>query len=373
MILSSSIAIISLLAASTVNAFVPLTGNTPSLYSHQSTAWSSSLQGIKLPNVFLPTPLATESSNSRHLSSQLNASISADSGSDKNQSNVKGESSPAFITSLSSTLAIIALDVSFRKLFKALAISFPSSLAGCGALFTSLLGLYTINPKLGDSAYAVLSPGAAVLAKWLPVFFVPSLVTLPLAPSFGSGTEVRFCISLLLSLILSFKSLNKIRCGLSFTIVAQSVGSRCWRFLLFIILHCLLSDGNQPACSRTEEEKQGARFYARNDTNRNDQCKSSQGILRLNLFFLNSEFNSHWYHFHTCLPVCCLPSSEDALSSHIFSLHHSRHLLFRGTSSFAHTKNHPSPRHMHLSHLANSFCNIKASPHSVIYLVTSSI
>jgi hypothetical protein len=38
--------------------------------------------------------------------------------------------------------------------------------------------------------YRVLSPGAAVLAKWLPVFFVPSLITLPLAQSLGSSLEV---------------------------------------------------------------------------------------------------------------------------------------------------------------------------------------
>jgi len=47
-----------------------------------------------------------------------------------------------------------------------------------------------MNEKWGDAAHSVLSPGAALLAKWLPVFFVPSLVTLPLAQSLGSSTEV---------------------------------------------------------------------------------------------------------------------------------------------------------------------------------------
>ncbi|KAL3908012.1 MAG: hypothetical protein SGARI_003260, partial [Bacillariaceae sp.] len=36
----------------------------------------------------------------------------------------------------------------------------------------------------------MLQPGAALLAKWLPVFFVPSLVTLPLVGSVGSGVEI---------------------------------------------------------------------------------------------------------------------------------------------------------------------------------------
>lgn len=47
-----------------------------------------------------------------------------------------------------------------------------------------------MKSEWGDSVYSILSPGAAVLAKWLPVFFVPSLVTLPLAQSMGSGWEL---------------------------------------------------------------------------------------------------------------------------------------------------------------------------------------
>ena len=200
--LTTTTAIIYLLAVSTVNAFVPSTGNRPTLYCTQSRALSSSLQGLKQPSLShrISPSLATQGSHCRILPSQLKSSISADVGNDENEGNAKAQSSPAFVTSLSSTIAIIALDVSFRRLFKTLAISFPSSLAGCGALFTTLLGLYTINPDLGDSVYGALSPGAAVLAKWLPVFFVPSLVTLPLAPSFGSGVEVRSCCTICMSL-----------------------------------------------------------------------------------------------------------------------------------------------------------------------------
>lgn len=54
----------------------------------------------------------------------------------------------------------------------------------------TLLSLYTVKPELGDGLYDLLSPGSLVLAKWLPVFFVPSLVTLPLAPSLGSTAEL---------------------------------------------------------------------------------------------------------------------------------------------------------------------------------------
>ncbi len=100
-------------------------------------------------------------------------------------------SSPSTITSVLSTSTFILLDIFFRKLFKSFHItSFPSSLGGCGVLFTLLTTLYMVKVDLGNGLYNLLKPGSYVLAKWLPVFFVPSLVTLPLAPSLGSSLEV---------------------------------------------------------------------------------------------------------------------------------------------------------------------------------------
>lgn len=46
------------------------------------------------------------------------------------------------------------------------------------------------SSTFGDGLYQLLRPGSTVLAKWLPVFFVPSLVTLPLAKSLGTAQEV---------------------------------------------------------------------------------------------------------------------------------------------------------------------------------------
>jgi len=102
----------------------------------------------------------------------------------------KDQVKTVFATTAASTVSLVVLDVMFRRLLKALSISFPSSLAGCISLFIVLLTLYNANSHWGDNVYSIFSPGAAVLAKWLPVFFVPSLVTLPLAPSLGSTTEV---------------------------------------------------------------------------------------------------------------------------------------------------------------------------------------
>jgi putative effector of murein hydrolase LrgA (UPF0299 family) len=92
---------------------------------------------------------------------------------------------PSIAPSIFSAAMLLALDICFRRLFKRLAISFPSSLGGCCALFVALLTL-----PGGDAFFKAFSPGAALLAKWLPVFFVPSLVTLPLAGNVGSATEV---------------------------------------------------------------------------------------------------------------------------------------------------------------------------------------
>lgn len=87
----------------------------------------------------------------------------------------------------------VGMDIVFRRVFKALDISFPSQLGGCVILFTvfSLLSTFSTGAVLADSIVGVLSPGALWLAKFLPVFFVPGLAMLPVAPSVGSVLEVR--------------------------------------------------------------------------------------------------------------------------------------------------------------------------------------
>lgn len=82
------------------------------------------------------------------------------------------------------------LDYMFRKAFVKYGINFPSQLGGCCILFVAMLLAEAIKPGLGDSVFTTLTPGANILAKWLPVFFVPGLAMLPLAPSMGSPLEV---------------------------------------------------------------------------------------------------------------------------------------------------------------------------------------
>lgn len=101
---------------------------------------------------------------------------------------------------LSGAIAMGLLERVVHKLFVAKGIAFPSPLGGCMSLLAFLLLADAVRPGLGASAFAALAPGQALLTKWLPVFFVPGIAMLPLAPSMGSGIEVRvFVFYVLLS------------------------------------------------------------------------------------------------------------------------------------------------------------------------------
>lgn len=88
---------------------------------------------------------------------------------------------------LISAAALFLLDIFFRRLFRLLNLTFPSSLAGCGVLFAFLL---SVKQEKANTLFNQLQPGAALLAKWLPVFFVPTLITLPLSAGLGSFVEL---------------------------------------------------------------------------------------------------------------------------------------------------------------------------------------
>lgn len=110
--------------------------------------------------------------------------------------NVMGSSTLDGIKSISkktlSTLSFVVMELAFRRALAAKNISFPPALAGCASLFTFMTILYVVpfTTKLADGIYRFFEPGSTVLAKWLPVFFVPSLLTLPLAPIPGSSVEI---------------------------------------------------------------------------------------------------------------------------------------------------------------------------------------
>ncbi len=91
---------------------------------------------------------------------------------------------------LAGALVFVILDKLFRSAFNAKKITFPSPAGGCIITLASLILAESLKPGSGEMVFQALSPGAAWLAKWLPVFFVPGLAGLPLAPSLGSSLEV---------------------------------------------------------------------------------------------------------------------------------------------------------------------------------------
>jgi putative effector of murein hydrolase LrgA (UPF0299 family) len=152
----------------------------------QAFAPSSSSSGLALHHVGAGVSPTVTSPRIHNVNSNENIGLtlygSSSSSTDKGSNAISKEARE----SLLSASLLVFLDIAFRKGFQKLAISFPSSLGGCCALFATMLAV-----PAGKDIFKALSPGAALLAKWLPVFFVPSLITLPLVGSVGSAGEVR--------------------------------------------------------------------------------------------------------------------------------------------------------------------------------------
>lgn len=113
---------------------------------------------------------------------------------DENRHNLStrgGAESNAPPNQVVSALGLFAINYAVTKLFAALDIGFPAMLGGCIILFTTLLLADAVSPGLGNAIFEWLTPGGNLVAKWLPVFFVPGLAMLPRAPSLGSGVDVR--------------------------------------------------------------------------------------------------------------------------------------------------------------------------------------
>jgi len=106
------------------------------------------------------------------------------------------------LNAISGSVVMALIEKGVKEIFKANNIGFPSQLGACLVLFASLLLMEVVNPKLANTIFTALSPGAALLAKWLPVFFVPGLAMLPLAPSIGDTSEVRASLSTVCSCLI---------------------------------------------------------------------------------------------------------------------------------------------------------------------------
>lgn len=125
-----------------------------------------------------------------------------------------------------------------NRVLKAQGIKFPSQLGGCIALLFFMLSAEVVSPGLGDSIFTNLNPGSALLAKWLPVFFVPGLAMLPLAPSIGSGMEVRLVMNMQWRPIVLINEPHIC----SVTLLTGGESPRCGdSWILFFHYHCRVS------------------------------------------------------------------------------------------------------------------------------------
>eukprot|EP00250_Pteridium_aquilinum_P011578 c20165_g1_i1 orf=145-1674(+) len=77
--------------------------------------------------------------------------------------------------------SFVALDKLLKKSFTAAAIRFPSALFGMFSIFSLLLALDLTKPEAALAIIDFFAPATLFIQRWLPLFYVPSLVVLPLA------------------------------------------------------------------------------------------------------------------------------------------------------------------------------------------------
>ncbi|KAL3635793.1 Plastidal glycolate/glycerate translocator 1, chloroplastic [Castilleja foliolosa] len=92
---------------------------------------------------------------------------------------------------------ILAMDKFLKQAFVAAAIKFPSALFGMFCIFTILTVLDSTVPAVATGLMDFFQPALLFIQRWLPLFYVPSLVVLPLAvkdiPA-ASGLKIVFIV-----------------------------------------------------------------------------------------------------------------------------------------------------------------------------------
>mmetsp|Transcript_3553 Transcript_3553/g.4203 ORF Transcript_3553/g.4203 Transcript_3553/m.4203 type:complete len:614 (+) Transcript_3553:100-1941(+) len=194
------------LSITTTNAFVlPSLTTRARARARTRTTTSSALTRVSVRNTTLGF-ISTRNNNKKvndddittcRVGSQIDASSTLTSSSSSSSLSLSSDQK-----SILSVGIWCLLDIGFRRVFQRLGIAgkFPSSLGGCGVVLAILLLIPSMSGKDTNDGknklvglHSVLSPGAALLAKWLPLFFVPSLVTLPLVggiESLGGSIEI---------------------------------------------------------------------------------------------------------------------------------------------------------------------------------------
>ncbi|GLJ46637.1 hypothetical protein SUGI_0982720 [Cryptomeria japonica] len=77
--------------------------------------------------------------------------------------------------------SMLAMDKVLKKGFEAAAIKFPSALFGMFCIFSVLTVVDLVRPAAAMALVDLFEPATTFIQRWLPLFYVPSLVVLPLA------------------------------------------------------------------------------------------------------------------------------------------------------------------------------------------------
>jgi hypothetical protein len=101
---------------------------------------------------------------------------------------------------------VLASDKFLKQAFAAASIKFPSALFGMFCVFSVLVVLDAFAPALAKGFMDFFEPATLFIQRWLPLFYVPSLVVLPLAvrdvPA-ASGLKIFLIICMHITTLLS--------------------------------------------------------------------------------------------------------------------------------------------------------------------------
>eukprot|EP00596_Hydrurales_sp_CCMP1899_P005217 CAMPEP_0119034660 /NCGR_PEP_ID=MMETSP1177-20130426/1670_1 /TAXON_ID=2985 /ORGANISM="Ochromonas sp, Strain CCMP1899" /LENGTH=720 /DNA_ID=CAMNT_0006992265 /DNA_START=152 /DNA_END=2311 /DNA_ORIENTATION=+ len=107
---------------------------------------------------------------------------------------------------LKGMVSLILLDKGMAFLFKSKGWAFPSALAAMIGIFSGLCNLRKYAPKLTDEIADGFSPSVSFIKAWLPLFFVPPLVVLPLKMYLLKGVGFQMVGAIISGVFLSLLS-----------------------------------------------------------------------------------------------------------------------------------------------------------------------
>ncbi|KAI9072259.1 hypothetical protein K1719_045763 [Acacia pycnantha] len=107
--------------------------------------------------------------------------LTKSAGTDSGKTSTIGQNVFGLLHLLVSLGLILAMDKYLKQAFVAAAIKFPSALFGMFCIFSVLIIFDSTVPYAATALMNFFEPALLFIQRWLPLFYVPSLVTLPLS------------------------------------------------------------------------------------------------------------------------------------------------------------------------------------------------